>query len=99
MSQFDKSFDKALSRVESRINMQIQRGRDAAMNPHSLRHFYAQALKELGVDSKIIQKCLHQRTINAQEAYTGVSAQKVRETLNKYAIGNSLDSKIQISGN
>ncbi len=98
ISQFDKSFKKSLDRLESHMGIKIPRGRDAAMNPHSLRHFFVQALEDLRIDPKIIQKCLRHRTINSQEAYKGITSQKVRETLSHYSIGSPMDNKLQISG-
>lgn len=97
ISQFNKSYNNALNRLESHLGMKIPRGRDEAMNPHSLRHLYAQALKDMGLSDKIIQKCLRHRTINAQEAYEGVSSQKVQDTLANYSITGSVQSFLQLT--
>ncbi|GEA22194.1 integrase [Vibrio harveyi] len=99
MHQFSKSYNKALDRVENHIGMKIERGRDSALNPHALRHCYAQLLDDMGVDRKVIQRCLHHRTINAQEAYKGISAQKVKDTLANYSTISALPSKLQLTNN
>ncbi|MGL6315691.1 site-specific integrase [Vibrio sp. WXL103] len=98
IAQYNKSYSKALDRLETHIGLAIPRGREAALNPHSVRHFYAQALEDMGIDSKIIQRCLRQRTINAQQAYKGISTQKITETLNKYStINNPVNSQLKIN--
>ncbi|EPO5779991.1 tyrosine-type recombinase/integrase [Vibrio harveyi] len=97
ISQFNKSYNNALNRLESHLGMKIPRGRDEAMNPHSLRHLYAQALKDMGLSDKVIQKCLRHRTINAQEAYEGVSSQKVQDTLANYSVTGSVQSFLQLT--
>lgn len=89
ISQYDKSFSKALDRLETHLGLTLPRGRDAALNPHSIRHFFAQALDDIGVEPKIIQRCLRQRTISAQEAYKGISTQKIEEILSKYSVIDS----------
>ncbi|MDF5024921.1 site-specific integrase [Vibrio parahaemolyticus] len=95
ISQFMKSYNKALDRLELHLGFKIHRGREAATNPHSHRHCYVEALKEMGVNPKIIQKCLHQRTIKAQEAYQGISYQKIQETLSKYSPSLPKDLSLQ----
>lgn len=97
VSQFNKSYNKALNRLELHLGIKISRGKEAAMNPHALRHCFAQALSDMGVDTKIIQKCLHHRTINAQEAYKGVTSQKVQEALANYALTNPATNYLQIN--
>lgn len=96
IGQFDKSYNKALDRLEVHLGMQIPRGRDSALNPHSTRHFYAQALEDMGVSDKVIQKCLRHRTINSQEAYKNVSAQKIRDTLSNYSVTAPIATTSQI---
>ncbi|MEZ9438002.1 site-specific integrase [Vibrio atlanticus] len=85
-SSFGKSYDKAIKRLEQHLDMRIERGKGSALNLHSLRHFYAQALTDAGVDKKVIQKCMHHRTINAQNAYQGMSSQKIQELLASYSL-------------
>ncbi|MCB5359271.1 MULTISPECIES: site-specific integrase [Vibrio] len=92
ISQYDKSFNKALDRLEVHLGVKVPRGRDAAMNPHAIRHFFTQALRDMGIEPKIIQRCLRQRTINAQEAYKGMSSQSVLETLNRYSTTDNVTS-------
>ncbi|ASG04266.1 site-specific integrase [Vibrio anguillarum] len=83
---FENAYNKALDRVEKHLNLRIPRGKDAHLNPHCLRHHFAYALDQAGVPAKIIQKCLHHRTINSQEAYKGISSDQVRASLSNYSI-------------
>lgn len=85
IAQFDKSYRKALDRLEQYLGTRIKKGRDSAMNPHALRHFYGQSLFDLGIDQKVIQKCMRHRSIYAQEAYRNISSQKVRDILSEYS--------------
>ncbi|HAS8422846.1 TPA: site-specific integrase [Vibrio vulnificus] len=94
---FTESFNKALNRLEQHIGMRIERGRDSALNPHALRHCFVQVLEDAGVDKKVIQKCMHHRTINAQEAYKGISSQKIQEVLANYSVSSVVQSKMQLT--
>ncbi|EIJ0973488.1 TPA: tyrosine-type recombinase/integrase [Vibrio parahaemolyticus] len=96
ISQFDKSYEKALQRLERHLGLKIPRGRESAINPHSLRHFFTQALEDMGVSPKMIQKCLRHRTIGSQDIYKGISSQRIRETLENYAITTPTTNCLQI---
>lgn len=86
MSSYDKSFSKALDRLELKLNKPIPRGRGGSINPHALRHHYAKVMAEAGVPPKVIQSCLHHRAINSQEAYKGLSPEKISKILEGYKI-------------
>lgn len=94
---FTESYNKALDRLEQHLGMRIERGKDAGLNPHALRHCYAQFLTDAGVNEKVIQKCMHHRTINAQEAYKGISSQKVRDVLANYSVSSVIQNKVQLT--
>lgn len=96
MKAFTESYSKALMRLEQHLGIKIELGRNSALNPHALRHYYAQALTEAGVHEKVIQKCMHHRTIYAQEPYKGISSIKVQEILSKCSVSNFALDKIQL---
>lgn len=97
VQRFTESYDKALKRLEQHLGMRIERGRHSALNPQALRHCYAQLLTDVGVEEKVIQKCMHHRTINAQEAYKGISSQKIQDVLADYTVTNNIQSKLQLT--
>ena len=93
MAAFEKAYNKALDRIEIRLNRIIPRGKESHMNPHCLRHHYAKAMSEAGVEDQVIQKALHHRTINSQEAYKGISSDQVREALSIYSVSTPAFSR------
>ncbi|OEF08159.1 hypothetical protein A138_09600 [Vibrio crassostreae 9ZC77] len=93
---FTESYNKALIRLEQHLGLNIELGRNSALNPHALRHYYAQALTDAEINEKVIQKCMHHRTLYAQGSYKEVSALKVQEILSKSSVSNFALNKNQI---
>jgi len=48
-----------------------------------MRHFAGQSLSYAGVDSKVVQRLLHQRSIFSQQTYTEPSDQRISDELDK----------------
>ncbi|PVZ66787.1 site-specific integrase [Pelagibaculum spongiae] len=96
LAALEKAYDKALDRTQKKLNIKIPRGRSSNMNLHCLRHHYAKAMMMSGVTDKVIQKCLHHRTINSQQAYKTLSSEKIRAMLSEFTITATLPENINI---
>lgn len=81
MPAFRKAFYRALDRVEKITNQKIPRGKDFGTTPHALRHLYGRLLSDAGVNQKVIQKCLHHRSVLSQSVYTVPTRNKISEEL------------------
>ncbi|MCE9848851.1 tyrosine-type recombinase/integrase [Aeromonas allosaccharophila] len=92
MAAFDKSFERALGRLEKKLGRKLPRGRDYGLNPHALRHHVGHVMAEAGVEPKIIQNVMHHRTIDAQEVYKKLPPDKVQKILASYTLSSQLNN-------
>lgn len=83
MSAYKASLDRAYERLNKIHGLSIRQSKAGGTSPHGMRHYYGQALFDLGVDQKVIQKCLRHRTIEAQSIYTEPDAGKIKSQLDK----------------
>ncbi|THK40808.1 site-specific integrase [Methylophaga sp. SB9B] len=81
------SYEEALKRAYSRLNRlyghNIKYGKYYGTTPHSMRHYYAKALKSLGIDDKSVQKCLRHRSVLSQSIYTEPDSDEIFMALDK----------------
>lgn len=90
MAAFDKSFERALGRLEKKLGRKLPRGRDYGLNPHALRHHVGHVMAEAGVPSTIVQDVMHHRTIDAQKVYKELPPDKVQSILAGYTLSCQL---------
>ena len=83
IDSYEKALERAYRRLERRKGYVIRRGQYAGTHPHGMRHFTGQSLSDAGVDKKVVQKLLHQRSIFSQEVYTEPSEQRISDELEK----------------
>jgi hypothetical protein len=83
MAAYKSTLDRAYKRINSIHGTSIVQSQADGTAPHGMRHYYAQALTDLGVDMKVIQKCLRHRTIDAQSVYTEPDAAKIKAQLDE----------------
>ena len=81
-ASFDKAWERALKRTEKHLGIMIPRGKYAGTTPHGGRHFYGSSLSSNGVDKKVIQTCLRQRSLLSQDVYTVPTAKRIESELN-----------------
>lgn len=81
------AYKEALSRAYERLNrihgLNIEQSKYSGTSPHGMRHYYGQALVDLGMDQKIIQKCMRHRTIHAQSVYTEPDGKRIKAHLDE----------------
>jgi len=96
-ASFDKAWERALKRTEKVIGKKIPRGKYSGTTPHAGRHFYGRTLSDNGVDMKVIQECLRQRSVLSQQVYTVPTANKIQSSLNraKDAYSSSFTLKLE----
>lgn len=82
ISAYQSAYERALSRTEKKLQIKIPRGKNAGTTLHGLRHWYGRALEEIGMSTKVIQKCLRHRSPLSQGVYTTPSHERVIEELN-----------------
>lgn len=79
------SYLSALERAYKRLNHLFGYGivmnKRGGTTPHGMRHYYAQALRALGMDQMVIKKCLRHRTLEAQSIYTEPGSDEIRKSL------------------
>lgn len=92
MAAFDKSFERALGRLEKKLGRKLPRGRDYGLNPHALRHHVGHVMAEAGVEPQIIKDVMHHRTIDAQEVYKKIPPDKVQKILASYTLSSQLNN-------
>lgn len=90
MAAYRGALERAFERLNHTYGLNIKISKKVGTAPHGMRHYYAQALTDLDMDMKVIQKCLRHRTITAQSVYTEPNGEKIRAQLN--------DALIRISG-
>jgi|AOAMet1_18_M0_10_1038524.scaffolds.fasta_scaffold01313_1 hypothetical protein len=83
IDSYKKALERAYKRLERRKGYTIPRGKNAGTTPHGMRHFAGQSLSDAGVDSKVVQRLLHQRSIFSQQTYTEPSDQRISDELDK----------------
>lgn len=81
MAAYIGALKRAFNRMNELHGLNITMSKRAGTSPHGMRHYFGQALTDLGMDMKIIQKCLRHRTIMAQSVYTEPSGEKIRKQL------------------
>ena len=86
MSAYRGALERAYERLNNAHGLNIKMLKKAGTAPHGMRHYFGQALTDLGLDMKVIQKCLRHRTIAAQSVYTEPNGDKIR-----VALDNALD--------
>ncbi|MDP2562791.1 gamma-mobile-trio recombinase GmtY [Psychrobium sp. 1_MG-2023] len=91
-----EALKRAYVRLNRKYNLNIKYGKSYGTTPHGFRHCFARLLKEAGIDEKVIQNCLRQRSIASQEAYTEPTAKLVSEELNKVRNASELVNGIGI---
>ena len=74
---FEKSWGRALIRTSKYVGEKLDNSKISGFTPHGARHYYGKALKEFGIDRKVIQECMHHKSIFSQEVYTKVSHKKI----------------------
>lgn len=93
MAAYRSALERAFMRLNHTYDLNIKISNKSGTSPHGMRHYYGQALTDLGMDQKVIQKCLHHRTIQAQSIYTEPNGEKIRaqldNALNKIKRGES----------
>lgn len=90
LSAYKKAFSRALDRLENVSDIVIPRGLEYGTVPHGGRHFFAGSLADMGIQPKIIQKCLRQRSVLSQGAYTAPTFHRIQDCLNQARL--SMDS-------
>lgn len=78
---FDDALSRALDRVEKALNTIIPRGLAYGTTPHCARHFYGGTICDVGINPKIIQKCLRHRSFLSQGAYTTPTFEGIQKSL------------------
>jgi site-specific recombinase XerD len=86
MSAYRGALERAFNRLNKAHGLNLAISKKAGTSPHGMRHYFGQALTDLGVDMKIIQKCLRHRTISAQSVYTEPNGKKIRIALDNAII-------------
>lgn len=81
MEAYKGALERAFNRLNNVHGLDLVISKKAGTSPHGMRHYYGQALTDLGMDMKIIQKCLRHRTIGAQSVYTEPNGNKIRAEL------------------
>ncbi|RUO68347.1 gamma-mobile-trio recombinase GmtY [Idiomarina ramblicola] len=97
ISAYVDALKRAYKRLNKKYNLNIKYGKNYGTSPHGFRHCFARLLKEAGVDPKVIQNCLRQRSIASQEAYTEPTAAFVSAELNKARNANDFFDAIGMS--
>ena len=82
MEAYRKALKRAYSRLNKKYGLNIVYSKKLGTSPHGMRHYYGQALTDLGLDMKVIQKLMHHRTILSQSVYTEPNGEKIQATLN-----------------
>ncbi|MGI1999407.1 hypothetical protein [Shewanella sp. AC91-MNA-CIBAN-0169] len=100
LSAYKKAFTRALDRVENILDIVIPRGLEYGTVPHGGRHFFAGSLADMGIQPKIIQKCLRQRSVLSQGAYTAPTFQRIQDSLNqaKQSMDNTMPALLDNVG-
>ncbi|TDY23501.1 phage integrase family protein [Paraburkholderia sp. BL6665CI2N2] len=75
----DDAFERALARMD------LSPDASAGLNPHGMRHLYAQELVDAGVDPAVIQICLHHTSVASQITYTRPTPGRLVDILKKAA--------------
>lgn len=73
------SFRQSHARAVKRIGL-IPR-KDLGTTPHGHRHAYGQLLTDAKLDPMLIQRCLHHKSKDSQQVYTGPTVEKATQTL------------------
>jgi hypothetical protein len=75
ISAFRQAHAKAVKRVGLKV------GKDFGTTPHGHRHTYGQLLTDAKLDPLLIQRCLHHKSKESQQVYTGPSVESATRTL------------------
>ncbi|NSY35543.1 site-specific integrase [Pseudoalteromonas sp. JC28] len=96
MGAYRTALDDAYDRLEKRFGYKIPRGRKHGTNPHGMRHFFGQGLKDAGMDAKEVQKAMRHRSPISQLVYTEAKDSDVQMALDKakYEIENNSNKTI-----
>lgn len=79
---FTKSaFDNAYERGLRKIGLEPRKAE--GLDPHGHRHSYGRRLRAAGIDSMVIKKCMHHKSIESQVVYTLPSNQQVSTALSQ----------------
>lgn len=75
ISAFRQAHAKAVKRIG------LEAGKDFGTTPHGHRHAYGQLLTDAKLDPLLIQRCLHHKSKDSQQVYTGPSVETATRTL------------------
>lgn len=75
------SFRQAYARAVRRIGLEVRK--EYGTTPHGHRHAYGQLLTDAKVDPLLIQRCLHHKSKESQQVYTGPTVETATVTLNE----------------
>ncbi|WP_219704207.1 site-specific integrase [Marinomonas lutimaris] len=81
INAYNKALSRAYDRLEKKLGITIPRGKYSGTSPHGMRHFSGQELSDAGVDQKVIQNVLHQRSVFSQKIYTEPKMAKIASIL------------------
>ncbi len=73
------SFRQAHAKAVKRIGMEV--GKNFGTTPHGHRHAYGQTLTDAQLDPLLIQRCMHHKSIESQQVYTGPTVEAATRTL------------------
>lgn len=80
INAFDNALERAYARLE-RLGYDVPRGKYSGTAPHGMRHFYGQILKDSGMPDKVIQSCMHHKSVLSQQIYTEPKYAKIKSML------------------
>lgn len=91
MSAFENSWGQAVRRIGREFDdpaMLTPRKR-LGTTPHGGRHFYGRFLFSCELEGKIIQSCMHHKSLLSHEVYTRLTVSEINEILQHAAEGGA----------
>lgn len=80
ISAYDKALERAYRRLET-LGFTVPRGKYSGTMPHGMRHWYGQTLEDCGMPDKVIQSCMHHKSVLSQNVYTEPKYAKIKSML------------------
>lgn len=97
MSAFDHCWEQAVKRIGIMFDdpaMMVPK-KWKGTTPHGGRHFYGRFLFTSGVEGRIIQSCMHHRSLNAHKVYTRLTPSEINLVLTHASEGHSADYSLR----